>query len=118
MRHDFSNLEDFNDLMTHLHRLLTDAQLKDLPLTYMEEVDPESQKIPEFLDFTKPFRCPRETKRHQSNMVVCIFNKHVAMGQQMVNEDQESHKFLCHLVPFFDSNKAGQAQGSILQHCV
>jgi hypothetical protein len=78
MRHDFNSIEDFNELMVQLRRLCTDAHLRSLPITYMEEVDGESDKIPQYLDFTRPYRCPRESKRHQSNLLFCILSKHLA----------------------------------------
>jgi hypothetical protein len=49
-------------------------------------------------------------------LLLSIFNKHIEMGQQLVKNDAESYKFMCHLAPFFDSSKAGAC--SLLQHCV
>jgi len=72
-RHDFEDLDLINELLDHLHKLFTPKQLQDLPINCMVEVDPESTKIPAFLDYTRPYRCMRESQRHQSNLVFSIF---------------------------------------------
>ena len=88
IRCDFSNIEDFNSLLNFLKTIYSPTQLKSIPTSFIQEaVDPETAKIPEYLDYSKPYRTYREKARYQSSMVLFIFNQHAAMSWQLFKED-------------------------------
>lgn len=65
IRHEFENLTEFSELLQHLSKLFTATQLRSLPNGYMEDgIDAETAKIPDYLDFTKPYRCIKEKTLH------------------------------------------------------